>query len=334
MNPKVSVVIPTYERAAKVQGAIRSVMAQTCSDLEIIVVDDGSSDGTGKILADIFGDRIRYFAQKNQGVSVARNRGVAEARGKWIAFLDSDDTWEKDKLELQLKALEQFGPKCEACYTDTQLFNHSETRTLFQMAEGNYKHEGAMGENPHALRLLVIPGGGGMVIHVSSLLARADSIRKTDGFDPKLLYSQDSEFMFRLAMTTGFCFVNRPLVWFDRSPAETRHVGVSSDWNKTEFLLRDSQLRLEGLLRLSEGLPGEVRKAIRSQLRSTHSGWANWYLENGEYAKARKAVARAAKMDLTLGVAIKWLLTWTSPRLALRTVRQHQERTKDSSGVV
>ena len=334
MNPKVSVVIPTYERANKVQGAIRSVMDQTSSDLEIIVVDDGSTDGTGSVLANTFGDRIRYFAQVNQGVSVARNRGVSEARGEWIAFLDSDDVWEKDKLECQFKALEEFGSQCKACYTDTQLFNHPETRTLFRMAERSYRHEGAMGVNPHALRLLVNPGGGGMVIHLSSLLARADAIRKTQGFDPKLLYSQDSEFMFRLAMTTGFCFVNRPLVWFDRSPVETRHVGVSSDWNKTEFLLQDSQMRLEGLLRLSEGLPKEVRKAVREQLRSVHSGWANWYLERGEYANARKSVSRAAKMDLTFGIAIKWLLTWTNPQLALRTVRQHQEKTKDSSGIV
>jgi glycosyltransferase involved in cell wall biosynthesis len=334
MNPKVSVVIPTYERATKVQDAIRSVMEQTCSDLEIIVVDDGSTDETGRILADTFGDRIRYFAQVNQGVSVARNRGVAEARGQWIAFLDSDDVWEKDKLECQFKALEKFGSKCQACYTDTQLFNHPETRTLFQMAERNYRHEGAMGVNPHALRLLVNPGGGGMVIHLSSLLARADVIKGTRGFDPKLLYSQDSEFMFRLAMTTGFCFVNRPLVRFDRSPVETRHVGVSSDWNKTEFQLRDSQMRLEGLLLASEGLAKEVRKAVRVQLRSVHSGWANWYLENGKNEKAREAVSKAVRMDLTFGVAVKWLLTWTVPQLALRTVRLHQERTKDSSGIV
>ena len=135
MNPKVSVIIPTYNRAAKVRNAIESVLAQTFSDLEVIVVDDGSSDDTGKILGEVFGDRIRYYFQANQGVSVARNKGIVEARGEWIAFLDSDDLWEKDKLEWQFKALEQFGPQCGACYTDVRLFNHPETRTMFQMAE-------------------------------------------------------------------------------------------------------------------------------------------------------------------------------------------------------
>jgi glycosyltransferase involved in cell wall biosynthesis len=334
MNPKVTVVIPTYNRATKVRNAIESVLTQTVSDLEVIVVDDGSSDDTGKILAEIYGDRIRYYAQPNQGVSVARNKGVEEARGEWIAFLDSDDLWEKEKLELQFKALERMGPPCGGCYTDTRLFNHPETRTLFQLAEKSYRHEGIMGVNKDVLRLLVRPGGAGMVVHLSSLLARADVMRKVGGFDPKLLYSQDSEFMFRLALLTSFCYVNRPLVWFDRSPAEIRHVGVSSNWNKTEFLLKDSQLRLEGLLRLSEGLPREIRKLVREQLGSVHSGWANWYLENGEYGKARKAMSTAAQVDLTFNIAIKWLLTWMSPQLALRIVRHHQESSKASSGIV
>ena len=143
-----------------------------------------------------------------------------------------------------------------------------------------------------------------------------------------MLYSQDSEFLFRLAMLTGFCYVNLPLVLFDRSPAEIRHVGVSAEWNKEDFFLHDSQLRLEGLLRLGDGLPVKVRKLIRAQLGSVHSGWTNWYLEKEQYGKAREAVSRAAQLDLTLNVAAKWLLTWMTPRLALRSVRQRREREK------
>jgi len=329
MNPKASVIIPTYNRAVDVGKAIESVLAQTFSDLEVIVVDDGSSDDTGRILGEAFGDRIRYYAQANRGVSVARNKGIAEARGEWIAFLDSDDLWESEKLEWQFKALERFGPECGACYTDVRLFNNPETRTLFQMAEESYRHEGAMGVNTDALRLLVRPGGAGMVVCLSSFLARAEVVKRSAGFDPTLLYSQDSEFMFRLAMLTGFCFVNRPLVWFDRSPAEIRHVGVSAEWNKLEFFLKDSQLRLEGILRLDEALPEKIRKLVREQLGAVHSGWANWYLETGQYGKAREAVSRAAQLNLTFNVAVKWMLTWMSPRLALRTVRHHKENRKD-----
>lgn len=330
MNPKVSVIIPTYNRAAMVRNAIESVLAQTFSDLEVIVVDDGSSDGTGRILEEIYGDRIRYYAQANQGVSVARNKGIEEARGEWIAFLDHDDLWEKEKLEWQFKALERFGPQCGGCYTDTRLYNHPETRTLFQMAEAGDRHEGTMGVNANVLKLLVRPGGAGMVVCLSSFLGRADVVRRTGGFDPKLRYSQDSEFMFRLAMLTGFCYVNLPLTRKDQSPPEIRHVGVGTEFEKREFLLQDTQLRLEGLLRLSEGLPRKIRKVIRELLGSVHSGWANWYLETGQYAKAREAVSKAVQLDLTFNLAVKWLLTWMGPQLALRAVRRHQERRKDS----
>jgi glycosyltransferase involved in cell wall biosynthesis len=330
----VSVVIPTYNRAAKVQNAIESVLAQTLSGLEVIVVDDGSSDGTDQILRDTYRDRIHYCFQQNQGASVARNRGIEEARGEWIAFLDSDDLWEKDKLECQLKTLERFGPQCGACYTDVRFFNHPEPRTMFQLAEESYRHKGAAGVNTEVLRLLVRPGGAGMVVCLSSFLARTDAIRKTGGFDPKLLYSQDSEFLFRLAMLTDFCYVNRPLVRFDRSPAEIRHVGVSAAWNKPEFFLQDSQIRLERLLRLSDGLPRKIRKLILKQLGSVYSGWTNWYLQTGQYTEAREAVCKAVRTDLNLNVAVKWLLTWMSPSLALRTVRHRRDIKKDSAFTV
>jgi glycosyltransferase involved in cell wall biosynthesis len=330
MNPKVSVVIPSYNRADKVLKGIESVLTQTFSDLEVIVVDDGSADNTEDVIAKTFGDRVRYYYQANQGVSAARNKGIAEARGEWIAFLDSDDLWEKDKLEWQFKALEQFGPQCGACYTDVRLFNHPETRTFFEMAEQSRRHEGTMGVNAEILEVLVRPGGAGMLVCISSLMIRSDAVRKTVGFDPNLGYYADSEFMFRSAILTGFCYVNRPLVWFDRSPAETRHVGASAEWNKMEFVLQENQIRLEKFLRTSEGLPTKVRTLIRRQLGLIHSGLANWHLETGNYGKARDAMSRAVRLNPTFNLAMKWLLTWTSPPLALRAVRHRQERSEES----
>lgn len=339
MNPKVSVVIPTYNRADRVRNSIESVLTQTFTDREVIVVDDGSSDDTRKLLEEVYGDRIRYYFQRNQGVSAARNKGIAEARGEWVAFLDSDDRWENDKLEWQFKALERFGPQCGACYTDVRFFNHSETRTMFQLAQESYQHEGVMGVNAEVLRLLVTPGGPGMVVCPSSFLARADAVRKTGGLNARLRFQQDTEFMFRVATLTGFCYVNRPLVWFDRSPAEVRHMGqlvpgvpraaVSTEWDRVEFILQDSEIWLDGLLQLRE-VPERVQSLIREQLGRVHSGLANCYLMSGQYGKARKAVSRAFKLNPNFNVTVKWLLTWMSPRLALRTVQHHQESRKDS----
>ena len=328
MNPKVSVIIPTYNRAAKARNAIDSVLNQTFHDLEIIVVDDGSSDDTERILGDAYGARIRYFAQANQGVSAARNKGLAEARGEWIAFLDSDDLWENDKLEWQFRALERFGPRCGACYTDVRVFNHPETRTLFQMAQATYCHEGTMGISPHVLRLLIKPGGAGMVVCVCSVLARADAVRKTGGFDSNLRHGEDSEFLLRLAMVTGVCFVNRPLISVDRAPSRIRHVGPSADWDEPQYVLRHIQLRLEGFLRLGEHLPEDIRKVARQELGSVFSGLANCHLEAGHYGSSQNDASKAVRLNPTLKIAAKWLLIRISPKLALTAVRRHRRTNK------
>lgn len=100
----VSVVIPTYNRAAVLCRALESVLAQTHENWEALVVDDGSTDGTAELIAERFGGepRIRYYYQENGGVSSARNMGMQVAGGEFIAFLDSDDVWAPWKLELQL----------------------------------------------------------------------------------------------------------------------------------------------------------------------------------------------------------------------------------------
>jgi glycosyltransferase involved in cell wall biosynthesis len=329
MKPKVSVIIPTYNRSVQVQNTIRSVLSQTFTDFEVIVVDDGSSDDTGKVLAETFADRIYYYFQANQGLSAALNKGLAEAQGEWVAFLDSDDLWEKEKLEWQFKALEQFGPRCGACYTDVRFFNYPETRTMFQLADEEDRHEETMGLSTNALKLVAGPGGAGMVVCICSILARADLVARAGGFDSNLRFGMDSDFLFRLAMLTDFCYVNRPLTLVDRSPAEKRHVGVSSEWDNLEFVLRQTQIRFEKFLSLSEGLPTKMRKLILAGLSSVHSGLANCHLAAGEYGRAREAALKAAQVDLTFNVAVKWLLTWISPRMALRAVQRHQQRTRD-----
>jgi glycosyltransferase involved in cell wall biosynthesis len=104
VNPssiRISVIVPTFNRAWILREAIESVLAQTFKDFELIVVDDGSEDGTDRLLA-AYGNRIRVHRQENRGVSSARNAGIAMARGSLVALLDSDDTWLPTKLERQV----------------------------------------------------------------------------------------------------------------------------------------------------------------------------------------------------------------------------------------
>lgn len=103
LDVKISVIIPTYNRAKLVRRAVYSVLNQTYKNLELIVVDDGSTDDTLSFLRSIDDSRLKVISQPNMGVSAARNRGIYESSGRLIALLDSDDEWMKDKLEKHLK---------------------------------------------------------------------------------------------------------------------------------------------------------------------------------------------------------------------------------------
>ncbi len=112
----VSVIIPTHNRAGVLGRAVASVLAQTWADLELIVVDDGSTDGTAEVLAGFDDPRLTGMRQENKGVSAARNRGIAASRGEYIALLDSDDSWMPDKLHKQLRFMAESG--MDICQTE------------------------------------------------------------------------------------------------------------------------------------------------------------------------------------------------------------------------
>ena len=115
--PEVSVIIPTYNRSESVVRAVQSVLDQSFKDLEVIVVDDGSTDDTEARLVR-YGTSIKYIRQPaNRGVSAARNKGIKNSSGTWIAFLDSDDYWLKEKLHVQMQFLSQT-PDAVACQTE------------------------------------------------------------------------------------------------------------------------------------------------------------------------------------------------------------------------
>lgn len=116
--PKVSVIIPAYNRAYIINDAIQSALSQSFSDLEVLVVDDGSTDDTRSIVESINDTRIRYYYKSNGGVSSARNLGMTKARGRFVAFLDTDDFWPDNFLERLLESL-QLSPKYGLAYCAT-----------------------------------------------------------------------------------------------------------------------------------------------------------------------------------------------------------------------
>lgn len=315
MAHRVSVVIPTYNRAHLLGNAIESVLAQTYSDFELIIADDGSTDRTAALAQGYldashpFHDRIQYFRQEHHGKSVALNNALLKANGEWIAFLDSDDTWLPEKLERQFRALAQF-PECGACFTDCQFVNSPVMNTTFFRSFGRRFDETVGKLTNSAKSILESPCAS-----IITVVCRADLMRKIGGFDPNLHFTEDYDFLFRLAMVTEFCFVNALLALADRSSPIQRHSGTSAIWDKVDFRLRSEQYRYEKWLKMSEGLPSDIRKIITRRLRAVHSSWANWHLEHEDYEKAQQAIAAAATYQLTPNLVVKWALTRALPGL-------------------
>jgi glycosyltransferase involved in cell wall biosynthesis len=317
-RPLISVVIPTFNRAQQVELALKSVLAQTYPMFEVIVVDDGSADGTRERLQRTIdeqkadGKQIRYVFQPNQGQSTARNKGIDETRGEWIAFLDSDDVWLPEKLEWQVRAIDKFGSRCSACITDARLVDNLGIDTTVFHASGNH-FEDKVGVFREAAKSLV---NSREPFWVSTLMVRADVAKRVGWFDPQIRYAEDHDFLFRLSLATTFCYVNGPLVIIDRS--KSPQGSICRPWDTVEVRLRGSQLMNEKWLKLDSSLPSGVRKAIVQNLRHVHSAWTNWHLENERFAEARQAATKAIEYKFTPNLAIKWALTRLAPKLARR----------------
>jgi glycosyltransferase involved in cell wall biosynthesis len=202
----VSVVIPTYNYARYLGEAIDSALGQTLPPLEVTVVDDGSTDDTPQVLA-AYGDRIRVLRQKNAGVAIARNSGIAAARGEYVAFLDADDVWLPRKLELQMPLFDgsvglvhcgvEFGATIQLPRVD--------------------------GDVANALLLLepdVIHGPGSTVV-VPKRVAE-----EIGGFDASLPASEDWDFIYRVATRYGAAGVPEPLVRY-RKHGSGRHDDIA-----------------------------------------------------------------------------------------------------------
>lgn len=210
-RPLVSVVIPTYNRAGCVCDAIDSVLAQSYSDLEIIVVDDGSTDETRQLLVR-YGDKIRYFYQENAGVSSARNRGIKEALGEWIAFLDSDDEWVPEKLKKQLQCLDRYPDAC-GVVCDSEIFAGEAVKSLFDLRGLSSKRDPSWLENRPLALLLDVQ------FFTPSWVFSRNAISSAGWFDESISLYEDIDFSARVALEGSWCVVNEPLVRVMRKSA-------------------------------------------------------------------------------------------------------------------
>jgi glycosyltransferase involved in cell wall biosynthesis len=195
--PRVSVIIPTYNRARIIEEAVDSVLAQDYKDFELIIVDDGSTDNTSEVLAP-YGNEASILFQENKGVSAARNRGIAEASGMLIAFLDSDDLWLPQKLSAQVEFFNQ-KPEALICQTEEVW-----VRNGIRVNPGRrHKKPSGMIFEPSLKLCLVSP---------SAVMIRRELLDRTGGFDETLPACEDYDLWLRISCRVPVYLIETPLI--------------------------------------------------------------------------------------------------------------------------
>ena len=222
-EPRVTVIIPTYQRRELVLEAVESVLVQTFTDLELIVVDDGSTDGTSAALPR-HDPRLHRVRQEHSGVSAARNRGLAQARGRIVAFLDSDDRWLPDHLAVVVGVLDRLP---EAVLVTT---------APWRVIGGSNEPEQAWLQAPLPLQLFTNTVGS-----PSAVAVRRDAVLAVGGFDERLLVGEDGELFTRLAAHGGFAMLQR------RTLVKGYTKGLK-DWGRREGLyFASAELKAQGV---------------------------------------------------------------------------------------
>lgn len=215
MTPKISVVIPTYNYGRFVAEAIESALGQSLTPLEIIVIDDGSTDDTGTVVQ-AFGDRVRYIGQKNAGVCAARNRGVAESGGELIAFLDADDIWEPEKLEQQVAIFAE-DPEIGMVHCAMREFDSATGETVA------FRTKGLAGQVADDLLLMEEPA---VNVSGSSVMVTRAAFDDVGGFDTRMKCGEDWDFCYRVARKYKVGFVSEPVLNYRRHVAAA-HLNVA-----------------------------------------------------------------------------------------------------------
>ena len=203
-GPPVTVVIPTFNRASVIGRAIRSVLGQTCQDWELIVVDDGSTDGTEQAVRGLSDNRIKYIRHdRNGGGGAARNTGIRHAQGEYVAFLDSDDEWLPEKLQKDLEVFRNSDLSVGLVYTSKMILDETgrvlETRVA---TRSGWVYEALLDSN--------------FIGSCSRVTVKREALQRVSGYDETLVAHQDWDLWLKVARVckvgcVAYCLVKRHL---------------------------------------------------------------------------------------------------------------------------
>jgi len=313
MRNDVSVIIPTFNRAKQLPRAIDSVLGQTRPPDQVLVVDDGSTDGTWNLLA-CYGDRIQRLRQENRGAASARNQGLRHAQGHWVAFLDSDDAWLPRKLEFQLEALRETGARL--CFT-AAVFDGAppcpETPSPAVAARAWEVADPALALVLDERRPTYLP----------TLIAERALVDEAGGFDETLRVAEDTKLVFSLAMRAKAVYLHEPLVRIDRS--HERRGLITDDLEAWKDRTRGGIHVLEMLLEGGAG-EGALGRTVRRQLAHTYATLAGLHCLEARWPEARSCALGALRRGGDARTRLKSVAALVVPRLLARELDRRRRR--------
>ncbi len=279
--PKVSVIIPTYNLAKYLPEAIESVLNQTFKDIEIIVVDDGSLDNEKEIVsryAGMYPDKIRYFRQQNQGVSIARNKGIMEARGEYIAFLDEDDMWEPKKIEKQIRLFNN-DSQISLVFTNAFILKNG-------CISGSYiRPEDKDKINQNIFYNIIMRD----FIPFCSVMVRCSALKPMVLFDPTFPSAQDMEWLLRVIYNKKVGYIDEHLATYR---VHDKNVSRKLDMRHRENIKA---------MKINLSLHPEIKKVLGKKIDKLFSkryfdyGYA--LFEKNEFTGAREQFINSFKCD-------------------------------------
>jgi len=312
---RISAVIPTYNNARHIRSAIDSILRQTSKVDEIIVVDDGSTDDTEQVIANLHYD-IVYHRQVNQGPSVARNKGIELAQGDWIAFLDADDQWQPDKIALQLEALRQ-SPSLHLIAGDmTEIDPEGKIITPSVLAKHlllNLFAELAGKPLPNALSALLRKN----FIPTGTVLVRRETLREAGMFNSDIRFGEDLELWAKIAARHPItCLPNVLMLRLQHGNNATQ---------ATKAMLLD-------LTKVMTSVVDYAANELISQgchpaklIADSYWTLGYWFFVNRAHAEARKAFKQSLKTQFSLR-AFLYFLACFLPSCLVKEIRRLKQR--------
>lgn len=273
---RVSVVIPAYNCAGTVQAAVTSVLGQDLADLELIVVNDGSTDRTGEVLAE-FGDRIRVLTQPNGGLAAARNAGQRAATGEYLAWMDADDLMAPGRLRAQADVLRTH-PAIGVVSSDFSAFRGTGEAVASSYIGAYYDALGRVGGlaavYPERIGSTEVAGRSaevragriyehllwGNFVHPPTVMVRRTVLLEAGYADTGIRYSSDYELLIRLARLARFGYVDAPLLEYRLSPGQMSHLAGN------HLMQLETARILEGIRRSDPELARRVDATLRRRI--------------------------------------------------------------------